>query len=110
LKQVDLDGTTTFSEGITVVVSAPREFTLAQNYPNPFNPSTKISFTLTKDGPVSLRVYDILGREVFTLVNEYRKPGQYTETFNGNQMSSGVYVCVLSSSEGRLTAQMMLLK
>ena len=47
LKQVDLDGTTTFSEGITVVVSAPREFTLAQNYPNPFNPSTKISFTLT---------------------------------------------------------------
>jgi hypothetical protein len=110
LKQVDLDGTTTFSEGITVVVSAPREFTLAQNYPNPFNPSTKISFTLTKEGPVSLRVYDILGREVSTLVNEYRKPGQYTETFNGNQMSSGVYVCVLSSSEGRLTAQMMLLK
>jgi hypothetical protein len=59
---------------------------------------------------VSLRVYDILGREVATLVSENRKPGQYTERFDGSRMASGVYMYVLRSSEGQLTSRMILLE
>ena len=110
LKQVDLDGSATLSESVVVGVTAPTKFELKQNYPNPFNPSTRISFSLTKDGPVSLRVYDVLGREVTTLVNENRKAGQYTEQFIGNQVASGMYVYVLRSAEGQLVGRMMMLK
>ena len=110
LKQVDLDGTATLSESTVIDVTAPMKFALIQNYPNPFNPSTQISFSITKEGTVSLRVYDVLGREVATLVTENRKAGQYTESFNGNQLASGVYVYVLRSSEGQLIGRMMLLK
>jgi len=110
LRQVDLDGTSSFSEKISVGVSAPQKFALAKNYPNPFNPSTRITFSITKEGPVSLQIYDILGREVATLVNENRKAGQYTEQFNGNQTASGVYMYVLKSAEGQLVGRMMLLK
>ena len=110
LMQVDLDGTATLSESVAIDVTAPSKFALNQNYPNPFNPSTQIAFSVTKDGPVSLRVYDILGREIATLVNENRKVGQYTEQFNGNQLASGVYVYALKSAEGQLTGRMMMLK
>lgn len=110
LKQIDLDGTTTTSDAQLIELASPVRFALERNYPNPFNPSTTMSFAITKEGPVSLRVYDILGREVATLVNENRKPGQYTEQFNGNQVASGVYVYVLKSSEGQLTSRMILSK
>jgi hypothetical protein len=115
LKQVDLNGTVAFSESITSEsytngATAPTRFALNQNYPNPFNPSTRISFSITKEGPVTLHIYDILGREVTTLVNENRKAGQYTEQFNGNQTASGVYMYVLKSSEGQLVRRMILLK
>jgi hypothetical protein len=107
---VDRDGAAVFSESVTLGVGAPGKFALNQNYPDPFNPSTRISFSITKEGPVSLRVYDLLGREVATLVNQSRKPGEYTEQFNGSQTASGVYVYVLRSSEGQLAGRMMLLK
>ena len=110
LKQVDLDGTATLSESVGVDVTAPQKFALEQSYPNPFNPSTQISFSVSKEGPVTLRIYDILGREVSTLVNEIRKPGKYTESFSGIQMASGVYVYVLRTSEGQLTGRMVLSK
>jgi len=110
LRQVDLNGTVTFSESVTIDVSTPHKFTLAQNYPNPFNPSTQIVFSTTKEGPVSLRVYDILGREVATLVNGNRKPGEYTERFDGGRVASGVYMYVLQSGDGRLTRRMILSK
>ena len=108
LQQVDLDGTATLSESMVIEVAS--KFELSQNYPNPFNPSTRISFSITKDGPVSLRVYDVLGREVTTLVNENRKPGQYTERFDGTRFASGVYMYVLQSADGRLTSRMILSK
>lgn len=108
LQQLDLNGTATLSESILMDVAG--KFALNPNYPNPFNPSTQIGFSVTKEGPVSLRIYDVLGREVATLVNENRKPGQYTESFNGSQIASGVYVYVLQSSEGQLTGRMMMLK
>jgi hypothetical protein len=99
-----------FSESVTIGVAAPGKFALNQNYPDPFNPSTRISFSITKEGPVSLRVYDLVGREVATLVNQNRKPGEYTEQFNGSQLASGVYAYVLQTSEGQLVGRMMLLK
>jgi hypothetical protein len=117
LKQLELDGTANFTDpadplGVTGVAgrAMPTVYSLSQNYPNPFNPSTRISFATTKEGPVSLKVYDVLGREVATLVNDNRKPGQYTELFDGRRVASGVYVYVLRSAEGQLTSRMILSK
>lgn len=69
----------------------PKEFALSQNYPNPFNPVTKINFTIPKSGFVTLKIYDMLGREIKTLVNEPKQPGYYTVDFNGMELSSGIY-------------------
>jgi photosystem II stability/assembly factor-like uncharacterized protein len=69
----------------------PDKFLLSQNYPNPFNPNTKINYELPKDGRVKLVIYDILGREIKTLVNELKQAGRYTVEFNGNNYASGVY-------------------
>jgi hypothetical protein len=116
LKQVDLDGNTNFTDPLSVKIPAsvsellPSMFSMQQNYPNPFNPSTLIVFATGHDGPVSLRVYDMLGREVATLVNESRKPGEYIEHFDGSKLSSGVFVTVLRTSEGQMTKRMILLK
>jgi len=68
-----------------------REFTLFQNYPNPFNPSTRISYSLPNPGYASLRVYDILGREIQTLVNEFQKAGTYSVNFDASKLPSGIY-------------------
>ena len=70
----------------------PTEYNLSQNYPNPFNPVTKINYDLPKDGRVKLVIYDILGREIKSLVNnEFKQAGRYTIEFNGTQFASGVY-------------------
>jgi uncharacterized lipoprotein YddW (UPF0748 family) len=88
----------------------PQEFSLEQNYPNPFNPTTKINFALPKAGQTSLIVYDMLGRKVGELVNEYLKPGEYSTTFNGAKISSGLYVYVLHSGNQQQIKKMMLVK
>ncbi|MCX6136416.1 MAG: T9SS type A sorting domain-containing protein [Ignavibacteriales bacterium] len=75
----------------SAVVTAPAAFSLAQNYPNPFNPTTNIAFSLSRTGFASLKVYDMLGREVATLVNEIKEAGIYSVTWNAVGMSSGVY-------------------
>ena len=114
LKQLGLDGTANFSAAVAPLgvtsVAAPNAYSLSQNYPNPFNPTTHISYVTTKEGPVTLRIYDILGREVATLVNENRKPGQHTERFDGSKVASGMYVFVLRSSEGQRSNRMILSK
>ena len=69
----------------------PKVFELSQNYPNPFNPVTRINYSVPKQSLVNLRVFDILGREVVTLVNEQLKPGYYSVDFNGENLASGVY-------------------
>jgi hypothetical protein len=74
-----------------VMNTIPTSYNLSQNYPNPFNPVTKINYELPKDGKVKLVIYDILGREIKTLVNEIKQAGRYTIEFNGNQYASGVY-------------------
>ena len=112
LKQTDRSGAITYSQTVQVEVgSAPRVFTLSQNYPNPFNPTTTLEFTLAKDGRVTLKVYDILGREVATLLDENRKAGVYQQAvFDASRYSSGVYLAVLQSGGKQLLKKMVLLK
>ncbi len=113
-----LAGSTIYVDDITVNgrVSVPIPpplpiaFKLYQNYPNPFNPTTTIQFNVPSSGFVSLKVYDVLGREVRTLVDKMEQPGNYTVTFNAGNLPSGVYFYMLEA--GRFTAvkKMMVLK
>ncbi|MHC1738181.1 MAG: M14 family zinc carboxypeptidase [Ignavibacteriaceae bacterium] len=91
LRQIDFDGTSVSAEEIEVEVVAPVSFTLMQNYPNPFNPSTVIAYRLPEESRVILRVYDLLGREVSTLVNKEEEAGEYSVEFDGRGLSSGIY-------------------
>ncbi|MCX7797633.1 MAG: S8 family peptidase [Melioribacter sp.] len=88
----------------------PKVFLLFQNYPNPFNPITTISYQLPATTMVSLKVYDILGREISTLVNEIKKPGKYEVKFDGTNLSSGVYFYALQAGENFAVKKMMLIK
>lgn len=88
----------------------PREVTLGKNYPNPFNPTTKISYSLPSAKDVTLKVYDVLGREVATLVNSKQQAGSYSVTFDARQYSSGVYFYRLSTENVSKVRKMMLVK
>jgi len=92
----------------------PNVYALMQNYPNPFNPSTQIHYSLAKDGYTTLKVYDILGREVATLVNAQEKAGEHTVPFNSasirSGLASGVYFYRIESGSFVSTKKMMLLK
>jgi len=134
LKQIDFDGSFEYSEIIEVTVNAPTVFSLEQNYPNPFNPSTKIKYSIPSAETgyipslhVVLKVYDILGNEITTLVNEQKPPGTYEVEFsatshsgNVRNLPSGIYfyqlrVTALQSKDGKAgsfieTKKMILLK
>ena len=88
----------------------PNDFSLDQNYPNPFNPATKITYSIPKDSKVRLEVFDVLGRKVAELVNAHQSAGVYKVDFDGSQLSSGIYIYRLSTSDMLLTKKMMLLK
>jgi len=88
----------------------PSNYRLLQNYPNPFNPSTNIKYDLPKEGLVTLRVYDILGKEVKTLVNEFERAGTYKITFNASDLPSGIYFYRLSSKNFNQVKKFILLK
>ncbi len=90
--------------------SLPTEYELSQNYPNPFNPSTLISFSLPTEGMTTLKIYDAIGREVVTLVNEMKNAGTYTYEFNARNLSSGIYIYSLNSSDFNMTKKMLLIK
>jgi hypothetical protein len=93
-----------------VTIGIPTKFDLSQNYPNPFNPTTKVNFDLPKDGMVSLKVYDMSGREVATMVNGFRTAGFYTIDFNAANLSSGVYFYSISAGEFSAVKKMALIK
>jgi hypothetical protein len=111
LKQIDYNGNFEYFdlEG-TVTVGLPETFTLSQNYPNPFNPSTTIVFGVPTDGPVLLKVYDVNGREVRSLVNEPKNAGFYTVKFNAADLPSGMYFYKLESGNFVTTKKMILMK
>jgi hypothetical protein len=96
--------------GIITETYNPTQFLLSQNYPNPFNPSTKISWLSPISGWQTLKVYDVLGNEVATLVNEYKQAGSYEVEFNGQNLSSGVYFYQLRAGEFIRTKKMLYLK
>lgn len=91
-------------------VAVPTELSLSQNYPNPFNPETKIAYQIPQTGPVTLKVYDILGKEVATLVNAVKNAGDHSAVFDGARLSSGMYLAVLRSGSAVQMRKMMLLK
>ena len=88
----------------------PTDYSLSQNYPNPFNPSTIIEFKIPEVGLVTLKIYDLLGREVKILVNEEMQPGVYKIDFNASSFASGIYFYTLNAGEFISTKKMVLLK
>jgi hypothetical protein len=90
--------------------TVPTDYTLKQNYPNPFNPTTNIEYGIPNDGFVSLKVYDITGKEVMNLVNENKTKGSYLISFNANELTSGVYFYKLESGIFTQTRKMTLIK
>jgi photosystem II stability/assembly factor-like uncharacterized protein len=87
----------------------PKQFELHQNYPNPFNPSTKIEYYVSKQSFIQIKVYDVIGREVKTLVNTSLSPGKYDVTFTGDNLSSGIYFYSLISDGSRLETKKLVL-
>jgi len=117
LKQLDIDGTFEYSKTIEVVIDAPNSFKLVQNYPNPFNPTTTIQYSIPNvktlhatSQPVQLKIYDELGKEITTLVNEQQKPGVYKVQFDASNLSSGIYYYQLKSKNFSKIKKMLLLK
>jgi hypothetical protein len=110
LKQIDYDGTFEFSDIVEIEVSPVYEYQLAQNYPNPFNPSTLISFTIAQRSNVILSVFNILGEQVATLINETKEAGNYQVEFNASNLPSGMYVYRIEAGNFVSTKKMMLLK
>ncbi|MCS6989586.1 MAG: T9SS type A sorting domain-containing protein [Chloroherpetonaceae bacterium] len=110
LKQVDFDGQFEILPTIEVEAGIPRTFELSQNYPNPFNPTTVIGYQLPVASEVRLKIYDMLGREVATLVNERQEAGRYQAQFNASGLASGVYFYRLQAGSFAETKKMMLVK
>jgi hypothetical protein len=102
-------GYTVWGGGIQTI-EIPNYYFLSQNYPNPFNPATVIKFGVPKSGDVKLVIYDILGREVSTLMNEHKHPGTYEVNFDASQLSSGVYFYSIQTDNYRETKRMLLIK
>jgi hypothetical protein len=110
LKQVDFDGTSEYSSITEVTFGAVADYSLAQNYPNPFNPSTKINYAIKEKGNVELKVFDLLGSEIASLVNEEQTPGNYEVFFDASNLSSGVYLYTIKSGSFFQTRKMLLMK
>ncbi|MDP2302392.1 MAG: choice-of-anchor V domain-containing protein [Ignavibacteria bacterium] len=111
LKQIDFDGSSKYYNlSSEVDISLPIAFELSQNYPNPFNPSTVINWQITNDGFVTLKVYDITGKEVTQLVNKEMKAGRHSVEFNAVNLSSGTYLYELSSGAQKVTKKLLLMK
>ena len=110
LKQVDFNGTFKYSKVVEVNYGVPSKFNLAQNYPNPFNPSTSIKFDVPEAAFVNLTIYNVLGAEIASLVNEKLEPGAYTKNFNASGLTSGIYFYRLTAGNLVITKKMSLLK
>jgi len=98
LKQIDYDGSFSYSNEVSVEVTTPLQFELGQNYPNPFNPSTNIKFSLAVDSKVSLKIFNILGQEVATLLNANIAAGINSINFDASKLNSGVYLYRLEAT------------
>jgi len=111
LKQTDFNGNYEYHNlRNEVTIGTPDKFSLHQNYPNPFNPVTKINYDLASDEFVKITLYDISGKEIKTLVNEFRQAGFHSAEFNASELTSGIYIYKLESSGFTAVRRMMLVK
>jgi hypothetical protein len=110
LKQIDNGGAFKYSQETEVTLGVPSVFTLNQNFPNPFNPQTTIAYTIPKECFVTIKVYDVLGKEVSSLVHENNKAGSYEATFDGSRLASGMYICRMSAATYCSATKMIILK
>ncbi|MFA6978757.1 MAG: T9SS type A sorting domain-containing protein [Ignavibacteriaceae bacterium] len=110
LKQIDNDGSYEYSPEVEVEIGTPTKFSLSQNYPNPFNPSTTINYQLPISGNVTLKVFDVLGKEVTSLVNEKKEAGNYTVEFSTTNLASGTYFYRLQAGDFVQIKKMVILK
>ena len=110
LKQVDFSGASQYSNILTVQFDMPRNFALSQNYPNPFNPTTMINYSVAKESNVTIKIYDVMGREVETLVNENKEPGNYEVNFNAQNLASGIYFYKMNAGDFTSIKKLTLLK
>jgi hypothetical protein len=110
-----IDDTLLISDTVLIKINStnieiPDKYSLYQNYPNPFNSVTKISFDVPKSAQLSIRIYDVLGREIECLINEYVQPGKYNINYNANNLASGVYFYRLQAGDYINIKRMVLLK
>ena len=110
LKQIDFNGTITYSNIVEISVTGPDKFELSQNYPNPFNPETSIRFEVPSLSFVNISVYNMIGEKVVTLVNENMEQGVYLRKLSAENLSSGIYIYRLTAGGTTITKKMTLLK
>jgi|GEM_PF-6492594 len=110
LKQIDNDGKYQYSSVLNIEFGIPLQYELKQNFPNPFNPTTHITYNLPADGIVTIKIYDVSGSEVATLVNENKKAGMYLITFTGNNFASGIYLCRMTGNNYTKSIKMLMIK
>ena len=110
LKQVDFDGTYSYSDIVQVTYNVPSTFVLNQNFPNPFNPSTSITYFVPKESFITIKIYDFLGREVKTLVNDFLSTGSYEILFDASDLTSGTYFYTMIAENYSNTKKMIILK
>ncbi|MBT8387478.1 MAG: T9SS type A sorting domain-containing protein [Ignavibacteria bacterium] len=111
---INVDGTSyggaLTTTDVTQINGLPNDFSLSQNYPNPFNPSTNIQYSIPEASFVELKVYDVLGNEVATLVSEQQTAGVYRADFSGNGLASGLYIARITSGNYTSSIKMTLMK
>lgn len=110
LKQIDFDGSVNYSYAIEVEVGTPMTFELSQNFPNPFNPTTTISYRIPENSAVTLKIFDVTGTEVMTLVNQKQEAGSYTINFDATNFASGMYIYKIEAGKYSAIKKMMLMK
>lgn len=110
LKQLDYDGHFEYSDVINVLYDIPTEFSMEQNFPNPFNPSTTINYSLATNSRVSIKVYNMLGKEVSELINKEMPSGKHSIEFNAAHLSSGIYIVEMNAGSFNAKQKISLLK
>jgi len=111
LKQIDTDGQFEYSDVVEVTTgSIPTKYALQQNYPNPFNPATTIKYLIPENGFVTLKVFDVLGKEVARLVNANQQPGNYSVNFDASNLPSGTYIYTIRANNFFSSKKMLLMK
>jgi hypothetical protein len=110
LRQNDFDGSSKIFNSVEVDFKSVKEYSLSQNYPNPFNPSTEINYSLAKSGNITLKIYNLLGSEVTTLVNGFMEAGKHSVKFDANDITSGIYFYTIKADNFTSTRKMILMK